>query len=185
MNCAPPPPFLIPNSPAPHLSFSLPSSLPFNFLLLPEYEFSLSYYHLVLLQHKKIPASGETDRNLWREGKLLSRKSKVKMIRINAPPFLRLAAVFPFIMGIWIGEIFCFAFSWPSVNLCTYYITFSPSCKPSFTYFSKFLYKQKRHGCCIMAFLIIFHNKREGCLKKQSSPSVFERLRPSYFPAGW
>ena len=59
MNCAPPPPFLIPNSPAPHLSFSLPSSLPFNFLLLPEYEFSLSYYHLVLLQHKKFLPVGK------------------------------------------------------------------------------------------------------------------------------
>lgn len=146
---------------------------------------TLVHYHLVLCEGNKKSLSAGKPTGFWREGKLLSRKSKVKMIRINAPPFLRLAAVFPFIMGIWIGEIFCFAFSWPSVNLCTYYITFSPSCKPSFTYFLKFLCKQKRHSCCIMAFLIIFHNKREGCLKKQSSPSVFERLRPSYFPAGW
>ena len=145
---------------------------------------TLVHYHLALCEGKKSLSAGKPT-GFWREGKLLSRKSKVKMIRINAPPFLRLAAVFPFIMGIWIGEIFCFAFSWPSVNLCTYYITFSPSCKPSFIIFSKFLCKQKHHGCWTMTFLIIFHNKREGCLKKQSSPSVFERLRPSYFPAGW
>ena len=124
---------------------------------------TLVHYHLVLCEGNKKSLSAGKPTGFWREGKLLSRKSKVKMIRINAPPFLRLAAVFPFIMGIWIGEIFCFAFSWPSVNLCTYYITFSPSCKPSFTYFLKFLYKQKRHGCCIIAFLFIFHNKREGC----------------------
>ena len=146
---------------------------------------TLVHYHLVLWEGNKKSLSAGKPTGFWREGKLLSRKSKVKMIRINAPPFLRLAAVFPFIMGIWIGEIFCFAFSWPSVNLCTYYITFSPSCKPSFTYFSNFLCKQKRHGCWTTTFLIIFHNKREGCLKKQSSPSVFEWLRPSYFPADW
>ena len=49
-------------------------------------------------QQKSLSAGKPT--GFWREGKLLSRKSKVKMIRINAPPFLRLAAVFPFIMGI-------------------------------------------------------------------------------------
>ena len=52
-----------------------------------------------LRKQQKKPVGGETT-GFWREGKLLSRKSKVKMIRINAPPFLRLAAVFPFIMGI-------------------------------------------------------------------------------------
>lgn len=49
-------------------------------------------------QQKSLSAGKPT--GFWREGRLLSRKSKVKMIRINAPPFLRLAAVFPFIMGI-------------------------------------------------------------------------------------
>ena len=104
---------------------------------------TLVHYHLVLCEGNKKSLSAGKPTGFWREGKLLSRKSKVKMIRINAPPFLRLAAVFPFIMGIWIGEIFCFAFSWPSVNLCTYYITFSPSCKPSFIIFFKIFMQTK------------------------------------------
>lgn len=60
---------------------------------------TLVHYHLVLCEGKKSLPAGKPA-GFWREGKLLSRKSKVKMIRINAPPFLRLAAVFPFIMGI-------------------------------------------------------------------------------------
>lgn len=58
------------------------------------------HYHLVLCEGNKKSLSAGKPTGFWREGKLLSRKSKVKMIRINAPPFLRLAAVFPFIMGI-------------------------------------------------------------------------------------
>jgi hypothetical protein len=58
------------------------------------------HYHLVLCKGNKKSLSAGKPTGFWREGKLLSRKSKVKMIRINAPPFLRLAAVFPFIMGI-------------------------------------------------------------------------------------
>ena len=99
---------------------------------------TLIHYHLVLCEGNKKSLSAGKPTGFWREGKLLSTNSTVTMIIIHVPPFLRLAAVFPFIMGIWIGEIFCFAFSWPSVNLCTYYITFSPSCKPSFTYFWNF-----------------------------------------------
>lgn len=61
---------------------------------------TLVHYHLVLCEGNKKSLSSGKPTGFWREGKLLSRKSKVKMIRINAPPFLRLAAVFPFIMGI-------------------------------------------------------------------------------------
>lgn len=61
---------------------------------------TLVHYHLVLCEGNKKSLSAGKPTGFWREGKLLSRKSKVKMIRINAPPFLRLAAVFPFIMGI-------------------------------------------------------------------------------------
>ena len=113
---------------------------------------TLVHYHLVLCEGNKKSLSAGKPTGFWREGKLLSRKSKVKMIRINAPPFLRLAAVFPFIMGIWIGEIFCFAFSWPSVNLCTYYITFSPSCKPSFTYFWNFYVNKSAMAVALWRF---------------------------------
>ena len=61
---------------------------------------TLVHYHLVLCEDNKKSLSAGKPTGFWREGKLLSRKSKVKMIRINAPPFLRLATVFPFIMGI-------------------------------------------------------------------------------------
>ena len=55
---------------------------------------TLVHYHLVLCEGNKKSLSAGKPTGFWREGKLLSRKSKVKMIRINAPPFLRLAAVF-------------------------------------------------------------------------------------------
>ena len=48
---------------------------------------TLVHYHLVLCEGNKKSLSAGKPTGFWREGKLLSRKSKVKMIRINAPPF--------------------------------------------------------------------------------------------------
>lgn len=74
--------------------------LPYRQETLVQNVLTLIHYHLVLCEGNKKSLSAGKPTGFWREGKLLSRKSKVKMIRINAPPFLRLAAVFPFIMGI-------------------------------------------------------------------------------------
>ena len=102
--CAPPPPLLTP--PSSLLTFSPQSLFPFQPLhsfrsisAFLQYDFSHSYYHLVLFQRKKIPASGETDRNLWREGKLLSRKSNVKKIRKSTPPLSTTSPIFPVFTG--------------------------------------------------------------------------------------
>ena len=65
---------------------------------------TLVHYHLVLCEGNKKSLSAGKPTGFWREGKLLSRKSKVKMIRINAPPFLRASAIFPRFMGIWTGK---------------------------------------------------------------------------------
>ena len=181
MNCAPPPPFLIPNSPAPHLSFSLPSSLPFNFLLLPEYGFSLSYYHLVLLQRKKIPASGETDRNLWREGKLLSRKSNVKKIRKSTPPLSITSSVFPVFTGNWIQEADeCFQLTLGQLMFILYHLF--PKVQGLYIKFIYFIFiKHSRLFRCIFRHLITRDN-----IKKDRPQAVSNGLSftASWLPAG-